>query len=527
LVDCIDTEQTVNTSNFVSIPAAMFEDQEILVFEDERLTYGQLWTHIQRLANAFRALGIGRGDCVAVLQTNSNHYVQAYYAAAAVGAVFVPLNYRAKLPELEHMINTAKVKALLVGDRYVDTVTQLRARLPTVRTYVAMDTPRHGMTPLEDLLRQASGELEVVEGDDDDVTILMYTSGTTALPKAVMLTYNDFTAYVCNNVELADGTPRGAALLCVPLYHIAGATNIMTSMFTGRRLVLLRQFDAQSWLETVERERITHAFLVPTMVKQLVDHPAFARYDLSSLQNLSYGGAAMPFPVIRRAIEMFPKTVGFVNAFGQTETTSTLTVLGPDDHRLDGTPQEVECRLRRLKSIGRPLPDVELKVVDDDGHELRRGQVGELWVSTPRVMKGYGTAEGTTSPLRDGWLPTRDMGWIDEDGYIFLAGRKDDMIIRGGENIAPAEVEAVLFSHPGIDEAAVIGVPDVEWGQRVAAFIVPRPGTSLTEAEVVAFCRQRLASFKKPEIVRFVEALPKNVMGKILRNDLRAQLGAG
>jgi acyl-CoA synthetase (AMP-forming)/AMP-acid ligase II len=218
-----------------------------------------------------------------------------------------------------------------------------------------------------------------------------------------------------------------------------------------------------------------------------------------------------------------------VNAFGQTETTSTLTVLGPDDHRLEGPPAQVEVRLKRLKSIGRPLPDVELKVVDDDATELPAGHVGELWVRTPRVMKGYGTSSGTTSPLQqDGWLPTRDMGWIDEDGYIFLAGRKDDMIIRGGENIAPAEVEAVLYSHPGVDEAAVVGVPDVEWGQRVAAFVVPRPGVTLTADEVSEFCRQRLASFKKPEIIRFVGALPKNQMGKVLKKDLRAQLeGAG
>jgi acyl-CoA synthetase (AMP-forming)/AMP-acid ligase II len=515
----------VNTSNFVSIPAAMFGEQEILTFEDHRLTYAQLWADIQRLANALRGLGVARGDCVAVLQTNSHHYVQAYYAAAAVGAVFVPLNYRAKLPELEHMVNTARVKVLLIGDRYVDALVPLRPRLTSVGTCVALESRHDGMLLLDDLLQQAAPEFEVPDTDDEDITILMYTSGTTALPKAVMLTYNDFTAYVCSNVDLADGTPRGAALLCVPLYHIAGATNIMTSMFTGRRLVLLRQFDAKTWLETVERERITHAFLVPTMVKQLVDHPEFAQHDLSSLRNLSYGGAAMPFPVIRRAIEMFPTTVGFVNAFGQTETTSTLTILGPEDHRLEGSPAETERRLKRLKSIGRPLPDVELKVVDDDGRELPRGEVGELWVSTPRVMKGYGTSQGTTSPLHDGWLPTRDMGWIDEDGYIFLAGRKDDMIIRGGENIAPAEVEAVLFSHPGIDEAAVIGVPDVEWGQRVAAFVVPRAGTTLSAEDVIDFCRQRLATFKKPEIVRFVDSLPKNVMGKILRKDLRAQVG--
>ncbi len=515
----------MNTSNFVSIPAAMFEDQEILVFEDTRLTYGQLWENIQRLANALRGMGVQRGDCVAVLQTNSHRYVEAYYATAHLGAVFLPVNYRAKLPELEYMLATAKTKVLIVGDRYLDAVEQLRPQLSCVQTLITMETQQDGVPHLDQLIAQASPDFDPPEVDDEETTILMYTSGTTALPKAVLLTYNDFTAYVTANVELADGSERGTSLLCVPLYHIAGATNVMSNMFTGRKLVLLRQFDATEWLQTVERERVTHAFLVPTMVKQLLDTPDFHKYDLSSLQNLSYGGAAMPFPVVRRAIEMFPKTVGFVNAFGQTETTSTLTVLGPDDHRLDGSAAEVEVRLRRLKSIGRPLGDVELKVVDDDGKELKTDEVGELWVRTPRVMKGYGSKDGTTSPLlQDGWLPTRDMGWIDADGYIFLAGRKDDMIIRGGENIAPAEVEAVIYSHPGVDEAAVIGVPDVEWGQRVAAVIVPRPGTTLTAEEVTEFCRQRLASFKKPEIIRFADSLPKNQMGKILKKDLRTQL---
>jgi acyl-CoA synthetase (AMP-forming)/AMP-acid ligase II len=505
----------------------MFADQEILVFEDERLTYGELWGNIQRLANALRGIGARPGDCVAVLQTNSHRYIEAYYAVAALGAVFLPLNYRAKLPELVHMITTANAKVLLYGDRYREVVAQLRPSLPTVESYVAMDSEDADSVALGDLLAGAAGEFEPQESDDDDVTILMYTSGTTALPKAVLLTHNHFTAYVCNNVELADGTPRGTALLCVPLYHIAGATNVMTTMFSGRRLVVLRQFEPEQWLAAVERERVTHAFLVPTMVKQLIDHPHFGDFDLSSLESVSYGGAAMPFPVVRRAIEMFPTSVGFVNAFGQTETTSTLTVLGPEDHRLEGTPEEIETRLRRLRSIGRPLPDVEVKVVDDDGSDLGVGEVGELWVRTDRVMKGYGTAEGTSSPLRAGWLPTRDMGWIDEDGYIFLAGRKDDMIIRGGENIAPAEIESVLYAHPDIDEAAVVGVADEEWGQRVGAVIVPRPGAQLNAADVVSFCKQRLASFKAPEIVRFAAELPKNQMGKILKKDLRAELEAG
>jgi acyl-CoA synthetase (AMP-forming)/AMP-acid ligase II len=216
-----------------------------------------------------------------------------------------------------------------------------------------------------------------------------------------------------------------------------------------------------------------------------------------------------------------------VNAFGQTETTSTLTVLGPEDHRLDGPPEEVERNLKRLVSIGRPLPDVTVKVVDDEGRELPRGEVGELWVMTPRTMKGYASGDGAVStPAQNGWLPTRDMGWIDADGYIFLAGRKDDMIIRGGENISPAEIEAVLYSHRAVEEAAVVGLPDVEWGQRVAAVIVRRPGERADEAELSGFCRQRLASFKVPERFYFVDALPKNQMGKVLKKELRAELAA-
>lgn len=514
----------MNTSNFLSIPASMFADQDILVFDDQRLTYGELWEKVQTLATALRHLGIGRGDRVGVLQTNSDAYVVAYYATAAAGGVFVPLNYRAKPPELDHMIRTAEIKVLFVGDRYVPVVQQLRAALPSIQHCVSLESDHPDMLPFQELMARGQGAFEETEVEDEDTTILMYTSGTTSLPKGVMLTHNDFTAYVCGNVELADGTPRGTTLLCAPLYHIAGATSIMTSMFTGRRIVVLSQFDPGAWLAAVENERVTHAFVVPTMMKQLIDHPDFAQRDLSSLQNISYGGATMPFPVIRRAIEVFPASVGFVNAFGQTETTSTLTVLGPDDHRLDGSTQEVERNLKRLVSIGRPLPDVEVKVVDDENADLPPGEIGEIWVRTARTMKGYAGKEGdVTSPMQEGWLPTRDMGWIDDDGYIFLAGRKDDMIIRGGENVSPGEVEATLYSHPGVDEVAVIGLPDEEWGQRIAAVIVPRKSTKMDAAEIQEFCRERLASFKKPEIIHFVDELPKNQMGKVLKKDLREQ----
>jgi len=512
----------MNTANFVAIPAGLFPDQEILCCADQRLTYGRLWQEIERIAAGLHGLGVQPGDCVAALDTTSHHYVELYYAVALLGAVFVPLNYRAKPIELAHMLGTANVETLVVGERYADQVDGLMARLPRLRRVLGMAAGAR--TAIEDLANTPAGTFIAPDVDDDATVILMYTSGTTSMPKAVLLTHNDFTSYVCNSVELADGSERGVSLGCMPLYHIAGMTNVMTTMFTGRRLVLMRQFAADAWLQIVDEARVTHAFLVPTMVKQVIDCPRFASADLRSLQSLAYGGAPMPLPILRRALERFPTTTGFVNAFGQTETTSTLTVLGPEDHRR-AAGEGQEQLWHRLQSIGRPLPDVELRIVDDDGNDLPGGATGELWVRTPRLMKGYASDTGVVTPLRDGWLPTRDMGWIDADGYVFLAGRKDDMIIRGGENIAPAEVEAVLQAHPGVEEAAVLGVADEEWGQQVAAAVVPRAGVTLATHELTLFCKQRLASFKVPTVILVAHALPHSALGKVLRGELRVLLG--
>jgi acyl-CoA synthetase (AMP-forming)/AMP-acid ligase II len=504
----------------------MFGDQEILVYGDARLTYADALSRVRRLASALASRGVGRGKSVAVLATNSHRYVECYYASATAGATFVPLNYRAKLHELEHMIDKAQPSVLFYGSRYASLLDELAGKLPRDLIRVAIDADEG--ENLEAWIAGAPDELEDAEIEESDTSVLMYTSGTTSLPKGVMLSFGDFTAYVVGTVEMADGEPRGAALLCVPLYHIAGATNIMTSVWTGRKLVLLSQFDAGEWLEAVERERVTHAFVVPTMLKQILDHARFASTDLTSLTNLSYGGAPMPFPVIRRALESFPKGCGFVNAFGQTETTSTLTVLGPDDHRLTGDAAADEVVLRRLHSIGRPLPDVEIKVADEAGEALPPNQTGEILVRTPRVMKGYaGDVEGGARMEPDGFLHTRDLGYVDDDGYVFLVGRQDDMIIRGGENIAPAEVESILQGHTAIEEVAVLGLPSVEWGQIVAAAVVLRPGASATPEELAEYCRARLASFKKPELICVVDELPRNPLGKILRKELREQLAQG
>jgi acyl-CoA synthetase (AMP-forming)/AMP-acid ligase II len=514
----------VNTANFLTIPATMVPDQEHVVFGERRQTYRDTTRRVRRLAAALADLGIGPGAAVAVLDTNSSRYLEAYFATSMLGGVFVPLNYRAQADELTYMIRTAGVRVLMVGDRYAALVSGIRDRLLGVSHYVALESPHPEMALFEELIAQSCGEASEAEVDEADLNMLMYTSGTTGRPKGVMLTCGDFVTYVCGHTELADGTPRGAALLCVPLYHIAGITSMLTNLFTGRRLVILQQFEAAEWLETVQRERITHAFVVPTMLKRVMDHPAFGQEVCSSLEILAYGAAPMPVPVIRQAIARFPPTVGFINAFGQTETTATVSILLPEDHRLEGSAAEVERKIQRLASIGRPLPDVEVRIVDTEGAEVAPGEIGEIAVRSPRLMKGYVSPDDATAPaVVNGWLHTGDMGWMDADGYLYLAGRKDDLIIRGGENISPAEVEAVLHTHPAIEEAAIIGLPDVDWGEQVMAIVVPKAGNPLTAEEVIDWCHQRLASFKKPAIVQFVSALPRNALGKVLRKELREQ----
>ncbi|MDP2718557.1 MAG: AMP-binding protein, partial [Dehalococcoidia bacterium] len=265
------------------------------------------------------------------------------------------------------------------------------------------------------------------------------------------------------------------------------------------------------------------AMLVPTMLKWIVDHPDFSKYDLSSMKIITYGAASMPFEVIKKAMEVMP-WVRYINAFGQTETSSTITTLGPEDHQIQGTPEEKEKKLRRLQSsIGKPMSDVEMAVVDDDGNQLPVGEVGEIVARGPRVMSGYwkDTEKTAKAFTKDGWLRTGDKGWMDDEGYFYLAGRGDDMIIRAGENISPEEIENILYNNPKVEELAVIGVPDPEWGQQVMAVIVLKKGQTATPEEIIESSKDKLAGFKRPAYVVFTDALPRNAMGKILKRELR------
>ena len=515
----------MNTTEFLSIATAIVPDREAIVFEGQRLTFEALHDRVNRLANALSGLGVGPGDRVATLQVNSNQQVETCFAAAKLDAVYVPLNFRARAAELTYMLNDSGATVLLAGSRYADHIRSFASDLDSVESFVALDSRVVGWLFYDDILSDASVEERFPQGDGDDLTVILFTAGTTGEPKGVMLGHESFSSYVLANVTPADPEEAGRNILTVPLYHIAAVQAVMSAVYGGSTLVIQKQFEPVEWMQLVERERASRAMMVPTMLKMLMDNPEFGRYDLSSLDVITYGAAPMPLEVIRGAIEKFPGT-RFINAFGQTETAATITMLPPDDHVLEGSAEEVEIKLRRLTSIGKPLEDVEVRIVDEEGTSVVAGDVGEIVASGTRLMKGYWRQEtATAETIRDGWLYTGDLGYFDQDGYIYLAGRAKDFIKRGGEMVSPQEVEQVLHSHPAVDEAAVIGVPDVDWGERVRAVVVLKDGEGSTETEISEYCRERLASFKKPESVVFVDQLPRNAMGKVLKRVLREEHG--
>ena len=515
----------MNTTDFLSIANAICPERDCIVFEGKRWTYAQINERVNQLVNVLTKLGVEKGDRIGMLHVNCNQYIETYYASAKLGAIFVPLNFRAKADELAYMIGNAEVKVLFVGSRYLDIVNTILPQLPTVKEYISIEGGSRAN--YEDLIRSASSDEMLCDIGDEDITILMYTSGTTGRPKGVPLRHNAFVVYVLENVDPASPDIKERNLLTVPLYHVAGIQAMLAAIYGGRTLVLMRQFEVKEWMATIQKEQATRAMIVPTMLKRVIDDPDFSKYNLSSLKVITYGAAPMPFEVISKAIQVMP-WARFINAFGQTETASTITTLGPEDHIIEGTEEERQKKLKRLtSSIGRPLPDVEVKIVDEEENSLPFLQVGEILVRGPRVMTGYWKDEQKTSQVMtsDGWLRTGDMGWMDEEGYIYLSGRADDMIIRGGENISPEEVEEVLYSHPKIEEAAVIGVPDPEWGQEPRAVVVLKKGEKVASEEIIEHCRSKLAGFKRPRSVVFIEALPRGAMGKVLRKKLREQYG--
>ncbi len=514
----------MNTSEFLMIAGAIVPDRAAIQFDDSAITYAELQERVNALANAMASRGIGSGDRVAVMQVNTPQNIELYFAAAQLDAIYVPINFRAKSDELLQMLDIVQPSMLFIGERYLPLVPNNGGLVPD-RVIVLDGEATEGRASYGDLVSDAiSDQLNFPEAGDEDTTVIMFTSGTTSIPKGVMLTHDSFASYLLATVMPADPDEEETNLLTVPMYHIAGLQATLAAVYGGRTLVVMRQFDAVDWMESVQKHRANRAMLVPTMLKQLMDHPRFDEFDLSSLDVITYGAAPMPVDVIRQAIRKFP-AARFINAFGQTETASTITMLPPEDHVLEGSDDEVERKLKRLASIGKPLEDVEVRIVDEDGSPVPVGEVGEIVARGSRMMRGYWQQEeATRDSLRSGWVYTGDLGYWDEDDYIYLAGRAKDFIKRGGEMVSPEEVERVLLSHPHVGEVAVIGVADLEWGEEVRAVVV-RGGGEVTEDELIQYCRERLAGYKRPRSVVFIDELPRNVMGKVMKRDLREQYG--
>jgi long-chain acyl-CoA synthetase len=486
---------------------------------DGGLTYEQVAALAGRLAADLRSgagAGAGGGPAarrpVAVAAPTGLHTPVALFGAAAAGCSYAPINFRLPHDALGELTERLDPAAVVSTGENRDVLAQ-RTRAGVV--------VRDADVWLADLADRPA-EPFVFDDAPEAPAVVLYTSGTSSAPKAAVLRHDQLLTYVFNSLEFGAADDDEAALLAVPPFHVAGVAAVLSSCYVGRRLVGLPRFSAEAWLDTAAREQITHAFVVPTMLARIVAvMDADPQLRVPTLRHLAYGGARMPLPVLERALELFPDT-DFVNAYGLTETSSTVAVLGPADHRKAAAAGDDQPELRsRLSSAGRPLPGIEVQVIDDDGAPIGAGVPGEICLRGEQVGGAY--LEIGSRLDGDGWLHTGDQGWVDADGYLFVTGRADDMIISGGENIAPAEIEDALLRHPAVAAVAVVGISDDEWGERVGAMVVPADAASLDEAALSTWAREQLGSLKAPKVLLVRAELPVTPTGKILKRAIRAE----
>lgn len=489
----------VHLASLVEMVESGFPDRVLLGDDDRRLTGLELGQVVRRGAVTLSS------RYPALVYVGENHPLLpvALLAAAWAGIPFVPVNYRLEDHHLNALV-AREAGALVLADR---------AAAPRIDA--------DEIIVFDDWIASLPTDAEHLDPpfDDDAVAVVLFTSGTTSEPKSALLRHRHLMAYLLGTVEFGGAGDDEAVLIAVPPYHIAGIANMLSNTFAGRRLVYLPSFDPHSWLDIVRAERVTNAMVVPTMLARIVDALGGEPADLPSLRLLSYGGAKVSERVLRAALRLMPQT-GFVNAYGLTETASTIAVLGPDDHRA-AVESDDPVAQRRLMSAGQVLPTIEIEIRDELDEPMPVGEAGLIHLRGEQISGEY--AGGTVLDA-DGWFCTRDRGWIDDDGYLYIEGRADDTIIRGGENIAPAEIEEVLLRHPAVAEACVVGLPDDEWGQRIAAAVVLRPDRLATEEELREVVHAELRGSKTPEQIVFCDALPHTETGKLLRRLVLQQL---
>ena len=515
----------MNIGSLLTQSARIFPGRPALIQGARRSTYAQFNARANRLANALGALGVGRGDNVALLMYNCSEMLEALFAGFKAGCGVVPINFRLHPNEFSYIIEHSESRAVIVSPEFNQPIAAMRDRMPRIEHVITLANPADGFLEYESVLSGGGDVFEDVDLAPDDVAWFFYTSGTTGMPKGAMLTHRNLMAMSMSfYANMAPGFgAREAVLHAAPLSHGSGlyalpnigkaATNVIPED---------RAFDPQTVFEAVQEHRITNFFAAPTMVKRLVESPAVDSCDHSSLKAVIYGGGPMLVDDLLLAIEKLGPCL--VQLYGQGESPMTITCLSQEDHVLNGDADQ----MRRLASAGYAHVNVEVKIFDADDNELPSGETGEIVTRSDLVMKGYWRdPEATAETLRGGWLHTGDMGCFDEQGYLFIMDRSKDMIISGGENISPREIEEIMIKHPAVREVAVIGVPDPEWGEAVKAVVALNDGQGATEQELIDFCKDHIASFKKPKSVDFIGEIPKNNYGKIVKRELRDKYWAG
>ena len=492
----------MNIGSLLTQAALVFPERAAIVCGETQSSYTEYNGRCNRLANALASLGLRPGDHVGLLMYNCPEMLEAMFACFKAGFGAVPINFRLHPKEFAFIIDHSEARAVIVSPEFDASIAEIRGRIPKVEHIITVSPgPPGELQAYDDLLAGASEQFTDVNRSPDDIAWIFYTSGTTGQSKGAMVGN-----FGTDEVDLhAAPLSHGSGLYALP--NIArAATNIISD----------KSFDAEKILQIIETRQVTNFFAAPTMIKRLIDCPAFERYDLGSLRAVMYGGAPMLVDDLTNAMKKLGPCL--VQLYGQGEAPMTITYLSHEDHVLDGTPEQ----MKRLGSAGYARTGVEVGVVDAHDTLLPPGQMGEIVTRSDLVMKGYwNNPQATAETLRNGWLHTGDVGYLDERGYLFLMDRSKDMIISGGENIYPREIEEAIIQHPAVREVAVIGIPDAEWGEAIKAVVALVPGVSATEEELIDFCKEQIASYKKPKSIDFIDELPKNNYGKIVKRELR------
>lgn len=493
----------------------LYPRKEAMVFEDVRITYAQMEERVNRLANAILGLGYKNGDRLVILAENTFKYMEVYFAAGKAGMSVTPLNFRLSDGEITHIVNDSEATLYLAGEGYEERSLGLKPEIKAIKQWISLDKKSDGYLFYEEIMADASPEDPWIEVDEDEMAILMYTGGTTGLPKGVMLSHRNLMTAAYGCILVAGFDSDDATCFVLPLFHISLWPALCVLMMGGKVVIMPRP-DLVEILRLIQDEKCTHVNLVPTIYGWLLNLPQAEEYDLSSLRIMTYAGSPFPPDVLKRCINKFGNI--FAQGYGLTEAAPVVSFLIPEDHVLEGP----ENLTRRLTSAGKEAHVVEARVVNENDEPVQVGEIGEIVARGKNIMMGYWkNPELTAQVLRGGWLHTGDMGTIDEDGYIYLVDRKADMIITGGENVYPKEVEDVLYEHPAVQEAAVVSAPDERWGEKVQAVVALKEGTSATEEKLIAHCKKSLAGYKCPKAVQIWDSLPKTPIGKIVRKDVK------